>query len=425
MSAAGGVIAALRRRPGGEQLLALAASGEELALVGGAVRDLLLERTPRELDVVVARDAERIARELASSLSEEGEGEPLLSSHERFGTASVQWHAGRVDIAARRAESYPAPGALPEVREGSIEEDLARRDFTVNALAVPLGGAHAGELLGAEHALEDLSASRLRVLHARSFIDDPTRLLRLARYRARLAFEPEPHTARLAREALAAGALATVSGARVGAELRLALAEDDPLEALASHEELGVLAGLVAGLALDRALAQRALALAPQDASVQELLLACLLLGPARRTERSERAVRDLLDELEFPAGERDRVARSAAYAAELAQRLGLALRPSELRELLDGQPLEAVALAGALGESAGSQRSAEQARMWLDQLRHVRLDITGEDLLAAGLQPGPQIGMRLQAALSSKLDGELPAHDAHAELRAALEASV
>ena len=425
MSQADAVLAALERRPGGEQLLALAADEQDLALVGGAVRDLLLERTPRELDVVVGSDAARFAQALAGTLERQGVGALRVGSHERFATASVEWDAGRVDIATRRAESYAAPGALPEVREGNVEEDLARRDFTVNAIAVQLGGEHAGELVGAEHALEDLAASRLRVLHEASFIDDPTRLLRLARYRARLGFESEPHTARLARDALAAGALATVSGARVGAELRLALAEDAPLEALASHEELGVLAGLVAGLALDRALAQRALALAPADANVGEVLLACLLLAPARRSERAEHAVRDLLDELEFPAGERDRVARSAAHAPELAQRLGIALRPSELRALLGGEPLEAIALAGALGELAGSERAGEQARSWLAELRHVALLITGEDLLAAGVAAGPQLGARLQAALSSKLDGELRAQGRNAELQAALEASV
>ena len=191
------------------------------------MRDLLLGSAPRELDVVVAGDAAALARELAARL---GAGATL---HDRFGTAMLEWDGGRVDIAERRAESYPAPGALPEVRPGTSEEDLARRDFTVNAIAVALGGARRGELTCAEHALEDLDAGRLRVLHERSFIDDPTRLLRLARYRARLGFELEPDTAALASRALGRGALMTVSRARLGAELRLALGEADAPAALA------------------------------------------------------------------------------------------------------------------------------------------------------------------------------------------------
>ncbi len=119
---------------------------------------------------------------------------PETVIHERFATAVVEWIHGRIDIAERRAESYPRPGALPEVRAATVAEDLARRDFTVNAIAVTLAGPHRGRIDAVEHALEDLSAGRLRVLHERSFIDDPTRLLRLARYRARLAFDVEGET---------------------------------------------------------------------------------------------------------------------------------------------------------------------------------------------------------------------------------------
>ncbi len=211
------MLRALAAQPGGPALLSLARDRDDLELVGGAVRDLLLGRSPRELDVVVAGDAAALARELASLLG------ARTTAHERFGTAAVEWEQGRIDVAERRVESYPAPGALPQVRPGSAEEDLARRDFTVNAIAVELGGAREGQLHGAAHALEDLHAGLLRVLHERSFNDDPTRLLRLARYRARLGFDVEAHTAELAAQALAAGALATVSRARIGAELRLAL----------------------------------------------------------------------------------------------------------------------------------------------------------------------------------------------------------
>ena len=423
MSAGAGVLAQLRTQPGGEQLLALADAGAEAALVGGAVRDLLLERPPRELDVVVAGDAPRFAGELARLLEEAGSGAVSVEAHERFGTASVKWGGGWVDIATRRAESYPQPGVLPQVRAGTIAEDLARRDFTVNALAVPLAGEHASELLGADHALEDLGASRLRVLHERSFIDDPTRLLRLARYRARLGFAVEPHTARLAADALAGGALSTVSGARVGAELRLALAEADAPGALSSLEELGVLGALVPALGFDSTLAAPALALLESGTEEQGLLLACLVLDAVSRDGAD--AARALLDALEFSARERDVALSSAAHAVTLATQLGLALRPSQLHSLLASQPVEAVALAGALGEHSGSARAAGQARQWIGELRHVRLAISGDDLLAAGLAPGPQIGRRLDAALCSKLDGELPDEDRRAELRAALEASV
>ena len=155
-------------------------------------------------------------------------------------------------MAERRAESYPAPGALPEVRPGSMAEDLARRDFTVNAIALSRWAAPAG-------ASCRRRSTRWRIWRraacacctSESFIDDPTRLLRLARYSARLGFEAEAHTAQLAAQALAAGALATISRARVGAELRLALGEADALAALAALDSLGVLAAIDPELSFD------------------------------------------------------------------------------------------------------------------------------------------------------------------------------
>jgi tRNA nucleotidyltransferase (CCA-adding enzyme) len=394
----------------------MAGEREDVALVGGAVRDLLLGETPRELDVVVAQDAAAFARELASVLGAD------TTVHGRFGTAVVEWEAGRIDVAQRRAESYPAPGALPDVRPGTVSEDLARRDFTVNAIAVALGGPGRGTVAAADHALEDLAAGRLRVLHDGSFIDDPTRLLRLARYSERLGFQAEAHTAELAAQALAAGALATVSRARVGAELRLALGEADATAGLAALSALGVLAAIDAELSFDEALARRALALLPDDGRRDLLLMASLLLALAAREENPELELFELLDGLEFTAGERERVMLSALAAAPLVEQLALAGRPSELHRALRAQPLEAVALAGAL--AGPHARAAEMAGEWLGRLRQVRLTITGDDLLAAGVPSGPELGRRLEAALARKLDGELEA-GSQAELDAALEAPV
>jgi tRNA nucleotidyltransferase (CCA-adding enzyme) len=411
----GEVLRALATQPGGPQLQLIGRDRDDVALVGGAVRDLLLGRPPRELDVVVAGDAVPLADELASAIG------ASVTLHGRFGTAIVEWEAGRVDVAERRAETYPAPGALPEVRRGSAEEDLRRRDFTVNAIAVPLGGPRRGELECAEHSLEDLAAGRLRVLHERSFIDDPTRLLRLARYGARLGFELEQRTAELARESLTAGALERVSRARIGAELRLALGEADASAALTALGELGVLAAIDPELSFDAALARRALALLPDDGRPGLLLMAVLLLALAGGGGSLELELFELLDGLEFTAGERDRVLLSALAAVSLVEEMGLSSRPSELHRALRRQPLEAVALGGAL--AAEGSAAATAAADWLGRVRHVRLTITGDDLLAAGVPSGPELGRRLQAALWRKLDGELGAGP-QAELDAALEAS-
>src|ERR1022692_1932707 len=172
------VLQRLRELPGGRELLDLAAQhGGSVELVGGAVRDILLGRAPRELDVVVEADPLAFAQALSPRLASDEHGCEVIH-HERFHTALVRWSEGEIDIAMRRHESYSEPGALPDVAQGTQEQDLARRDFTVNAIAVTLAGERAGRLVAAAGALEDLSARRLRVLHDASFIDDPTRILR-------------------------------------------------------------------------------------------------------------------------------------------------------------------------------------------------------------------------------------------------------
>jgi tRNA nucleotidyltransferase (CCA-adding enzyme) len=361
----GAVLAALTGYP------PLSGVDARVAVVGGFVRDTWLGREPRELDLVVEGDAAALAHRLGGE----------VTVHEPFGTAIVTGAGWRVDLAMARRERYPAPGALPEVEPASIEEDLRRRDFTVNAIAVTLGG----ELLAADHALEDLANARLRVLHERSFVDDPTRLLRLARYAERLRFDAEPLTAALAGDA----SFHTLSGARLGGELRLVLAEADPVAVLARvADKLPV--------AIDRALVETALALAPPQSD-----RAMLVLGALTREE-------SWLDGLELSAHERDIVlaCAGASVPADTA--------PSELWRAWRGVPIEAVAVAGARGDR-------EAARRWIEELRHVRLEIGGDDLIAAGLREGPELGRRLALTLAAKLDGEL-AGGREAELAFALE---
>src|SRR5918996_3238928 len=173
-------------------------------LVGGAVRDLLLGLEAGDLDVVIEGDPEALAQLPGFELERDA----------LFLTGRLRLDDLHIDVARARAETYPRPGALPEVQPASITEDLARRDFTVNAMAFPLGGD--GELLDPHGGLDDLRSGLLRVLHDRSFIDDPTRALRAARYAARFGFELEPETERLLREA----DVSTVSDDRVQKELR-------------------------------------------------------------------------------------------------------------------------------------------------------------------------------------------------------------
>ena len=285
----------VRDLPCGRRLLAAAEGVDGVYLVGGAVRDLLLGRDPRELDVVVEGDVGALAAALGDA----------AAAHERFGTATVRDGDCRWDLAAARAEDYAHPGALPDVRPAGIDEDLRRRDVTVNAIALDL---RSGALLAVEHALDDLAAGRLRVLHDKSLRDDPTRLWRIARYAARLGFEVEPHTAELAAEAVAAGAAERVSGARIGNELRLALAEPDPVAAL----EAAVRLGLAPWLAPDRERTAAALELLPAGEGRPDLVVLAAALD-----EGGDDADQRLAG-MDFTATERA-VLRAAARAPAIA----------------------------------------------------------------------------------------------------------
>jgi len=412
------LIARLRELPGAAELIALAEARGGVELVGGAVRDLLLGRVPRELDAVVAGGVEDLASELANALG------GRATVHERFGTAEVRAEGIAVDLASMRAETYPAPGELPEVRPGTPVEDLHRRDFTVNAIALPLAGERRGELRSVEGALEDLAARRLRVLHERSFLDDPTRILRLVRYAVRLSFSVEPHTAELAGSALASGALDSVSGARLGSELRLAFAEPCAVEILAELDRLGVFAAWEAGVGFDEHIARAALELLPADASRRLLLAASLLLGLAYKLdeEDAEPAMRGFIYDMELPSGEGDRVFGAAVSAAVVADGVGSVATTADILDLMYRAPVESLALAVAVrdledGPDSYGRRTIER---WLNTMRHVELEVGGEDLIAAGVPEGPEVGARLEEAYRLLLEEAIePGRES--ELRAAL----
>jgi tRNA nucleotidyltransferase (CCA-adding enzyme) len=372
------VLEALAGRADGEAVLAL--SGARIAVVGGFVRDSLLGREPREIDLVVEGDVAEVAAQLGGE----------VTTHEQFLAARVTRDGWSVDITHARSERYPHPGALPVVEPATLEHDLGRRDFTINAIAVTLDRHR---LLAADGAARDLAGRRLRILHDESFLDDPTRVIRLARYSHRLGFVIEPHTAELAAQAR----LATLTGARIGAELQLALLEPDPLAPLADlTEQLPI--------SVDRSQVHAALAIAPADAN-RDLVV----LGAVMR----QRASAEWIGALELNAQERD-IVIAARRADEIASAIETARSASALRDAVRGAPVEVIAIAGALGPR-------EAATRWLSELRHVKLEIDGDDLIRAGVVPGPLLGARLERTLRRKLDGEIEA-GREAELRSALK---
>jgi tRNA nucleotidyltransferase (CCA-adding enzyme) len=395
----------VRRLPGMERVLRALDGLPPTYLVGGWVRDLLRGELPeRGPDLTVEGDAPLVARALADRLGGE------VREFERFRTAIVRIGDVEVDLVTSRRETYDEPGALPRVEAAPLREDLARRDFAVNAMAIGLKGDDLGHLYDPHGGLSDLDASVLRVLHERSFTDDPTRLLRGVKFEARLGFHFDPDTEVLAREAVGAGALATVSADRTGRELVKMLEEPEAPAAVRRLKELEI----------DKALHP---ALDPDPDQVASAALGAVTLGANRVTSELAAMVVGNPQELDLwvaalPLEARDRDA--VARAARVAPRLSAALRerehtPSELRALLGSEPPEALALALALGAPS------EPVLRWATSLSAVGLEIGGDDLLEAGVPEGPAIGRALEETLRRKLDGLVDGRDEELETALAL----
>ena len=368
----------LRAAPGADIVLAALAGEPGVHVVGGAVRDALRGKVPRELDLVVEGDALAVAAQAAERVG------GTLTVHERFGTATISAQGFTFDLAGARRERYPRPGALPEVELGAtLSEDLARRDFSVNAIAVSLAD---GALTAWPGAREDLDAGVLRVLHERSFVDDPTRMLRLVRYAARLDFTPDPATEALIDPAR----FATVSGDRLGNELRLLL--NEPRVALSLLDRYGMGRALLGEGFRATWLAERA------GTGLLALAACCTEI----------KALADRLDQLGFSRQDRDVVVAAASGFERLHGTLDGS--DAELWRLLRRERVETVQLLAAAGDPG--------ARRWLDHVRHRKLSISGDDLIAAGLT-GAAVGEGLSRAMVAMLDGRAP--DRSSQLAAAL----
>jgi tRNA nucleotidyltransferase (CCA-adding enzyme) len=382
-----------------------------LYLVGGAVRDLLLDRPRRivDVDLVVEQDAAGFARELARRLG------ATVKLHGRFGTAVLERPGGeRLDVGTARAEEYERPGALPRVRAGSIDDDLARRDFTVNAMAIEIAGSARAQLLDPFGGREDLSRRVIRMLHRQSARDDPTRAFRAVRYANRLGFRIDPATRRWIREAVAEGALDAVSGDRLRREIALLLSEGNRAGAVRALAGLGLAAAIHPSLRFDAGTARRlrtAERLA-EDFGRNATWLVYLLAWMGETSQESARAISTRLNLPRGPA----RIVRTWPQTAR-ALASAASGKPGRALRAMDGVSDDEV-IAAAAGLPAAFRARLLDARRAASGLR---LRIRGRDLLAAGVAPGPAIGRALSATLSARRDGAIRAEE---ELSFALEAA-
>jgi tRNA nucleotidyltransferase (CCA-adding enzyme) len=376
-------------------------------LVGGLVRDLLLGHTSLDVDIAVEGDGMTFARCLADRY---GAG---LKVFEKFATALVVFPDGyKLDVATARCESYAHPTALPTVKPSSIKDDLYRRDFTINALAIRLNVSRFGELVDFYGGLRDLEHKVIRVLHTRSFVDDPTRVFRAIRFEQRFGFRIEKHTLTLLKEAAASDLVHRLSGPRLRNELMRLLSEQAPIRAIRRMAEFDLLRFLHPGLAWTARLAGllsdlgKSLAWWTKQFPRRSLDRA-LVYFIGIMDELSASGVDTVLKRLAMPGEETRKVRLVKKYLAPALRFVARhrLLKPSETYRLFTDLPDEGLVL---LVAKARSKDIVRLVSAYVTTQQQVRPSLNGADLKAMGLQPGPIYKKILDRLLEARLNGEV-----------------
>lgn len=387
--------------------------GVRAHVVGGFVRDMLVGRRNLDIDVVVEGDGVEFAETVAARLG------LRAKVHRRFGTAVLPFSRDfHVDVTTARTEYYQRPGALPTVERSTLRQDLFRRDFTINAMAACLDPDCFGAIADPFGGLRDLETGTLRVLHALSFVDDPTRVLRAARFEQRYRFSMDADTEGLARRAVEMDMLAEVSGARIREELLDIFAEAAPATVFSRLETLGALPEL-----LPRGVS--AAGAAPALFASEDALLALdgAFARPPRRVttlvatvaglgsrQAAERWLRHFRFGREYLPAAVELAEKGPVLVRELESHR--AMRNSRLYRLLDGVPAESIAVVWSRGEA----RARERIGHFLREVARMRPAVTGADLIAMGATPSEAFSAILARARDDRLDGRVVGRDAELE---------
>ena len=386
-----------------------AGRGKAVYLVGGAVRDLLLDKTNIDIDLVVEGDAIAFARELM-----QGKG-GKITIHRQFSTAKIVWHEWSVDLATSRRESYSRPGALPAVKPGSLDDDLFRRDFTINAMAIDLNPHSYGRLIDPYSGQKDIRQGLLRVLHEKSFIDDSTRIWRGLRYEQRLDFRLEADTLILLQRDISM--LDSISGDRIHYELECILDEELPEKVLQRAGKLGALERLNPALEDDGWLAGKynnARQMSLPHKPPPNLYMALLAYHLADK-EREQ-----FISYLRLPKPAARTLRDSDSIRAKLTELAAAAIKPSRIYHQLHGYSPQAITSNIIASDSPIACRNI---KLYSDKLQHIKPLLNGNDLIEMGIPPGPHIKEILNKLLDARLDGEVKTRQDEEEMVGELSA--
>ncbi len=373
--------------------------------VGGCVRDLFLGRPNFDLDFVIEGSAVELAEALERECPSRFE---VVAKHDRFQTATLIFHGEKnreVDLSTARTEYYEFPAALPTVEPSKLEQDLYRRDFTINAMAICLNPSRYGELIDHFDGLEDLRKKVVRILHPFSFIEDPTRIVRAARFAARLGFHLDSKTRERARKAVAMGIFDELGGKRLREELKMILESPHRISALDLLDELG---GCLRFLDRDldynlraKSLVRRAERLLERYAVEEPWIVFLGLLVSYVPIDR----LYAVLDRLQLANDQKTKIEKGVTLAAETKVESDLSPR-SKIFRMWHGQPRESLAIAACLAAPGTNVR--RDIKLYLEELAEVSVKLTGRDLVEMGMSQGPEVGKMLSHLLDGKLDGTI-----------------
>jgi len=374
--------------------------GYNIYLVGGIVRDLVLERKVFDLDIVVEGDAIKLAESLSKKLKSN------FMRHHSFGTATVAWRGHKIDFATARTEKYPHWGALPKIKPASLGQDLWRRDFTINALALSLNKKDYGRLIDLYGGIADLKKGLIRVLHPRSFLEDPTRILRAIRFEQRFGFEIEPETFLLMKQALKKKALTWVNPHRLRDELILILKEPEPYRYIRRLDKYSGFHFLSSRLKLsnsDFKLCKRIEEVLnyyrqnnrlPREPQGWLIYLGAILKGLPLKT------IEKVLQDFAFKKGERI-ITTSMRESLLKARRLKLTASPKAVYCFLNQYSLETILFFYAYYPYKRLHKNIEY---FLAELIHSRTQLQGQDLKELDIEPSVLYGRILKNLIYAKI---------------------
>lgn len=380
--------------------------GYRVFIVGGFVRDLLLGIENLDIDLVVEGDGIDFAIQFTNELAGK------IKTHREFGTAVLTLVDGfKLDIATCRREFYPQPASLPEVTPTSLREDVFRRDFTVNSMAININLKSFGNLIDFFGGQKDIKEKKVRVLHEESFIEDPTRIFRAVRFEQRYGFTIEEKTLGLIRSALKSNSLQKLSGERIRQELIQILEEDRPGRVIQRMQELGILEVIHPRMRLDRGKEEKLDRLIDVFArfeilfhkKIKKWLIRFLLL----LEDLNESELKEFCQRYRFNKEERESILKGKNKAKELEEKLERSefLKPSSIYYLLQPLSQEILLFTVARAKEKGIEKRIFD---YLSKLKNIKIEVNGNDLRQMGYKPSPRFTQILEEIKKAKLDGEM-----------------